>query len=198
MDKYHLHWYTDEIQIHAASAIASYKHLVTLVAESKTRQSREVWFVLVSFLTHAAMISKFFDPIKADESKKQRGVALQAHLKIAKDSPILPRAARDNLEHFDERIDNWVENMEDKVLEMVFDDRDGFNFIYEHKGAIRRVLIAEEMVFISEDRHGNPVETKLSPVFEALQSLQDVCLHKLATESPYNYRLAQALRSYGR
>lgn len=121
-----------------------------------------------------------------------------AHLQVENKSPLLPRTARDNLEHFDERIDNWVARNKDKVLEMVFDDRDGFNFIIDDKAAIRRVLIANEMVFISEDRRGNPVEMQLSPVFDELRLLQEVCLHKLATESPYSYKLAQALRNYSR
>src|SRR5687768_6186981 len=120
MDKYHLHWYTDEIYIHTASAISSYEHLLSLLGDKETRQSRGVWFALTSFLTHAAMVSKFLDPMGTSESKKLRGNALRAHLQVKTDSSILPRSARDNLEHFDERIDNWVEKKEEKVLEMVF------------------------------------------------------------------------------
>lgn len=196
MDKYHLHWYTDEIQTHAASAIASYRLVCNLSANPETRQRRNVWFALVSFLTHAAMISKFLDPINA--SAKERGVELRAHLGVPNDSAILPRAARDNLEHFDERIDGWVERNEQRVLEMVFQDREGLEFLSDQPHAIRRVLIADEMVFISEDRNGKPVEMPLVPIYEAIQRLNDTCLHKLATESPYTYMLAQALRNYER
>jgi hypothetical protein len=196
MDKYHLHWYTDEIQTHAASALASYGLLCDLLANKATHQRRDIWFALVSFLTHAAMISKFLDPIKA--SAKKRGVELRAHLGVPNESAILPRAARDNLEHFDERIDGWVERNEQRVLEMVFQDREGFKFLRHQSRAIRRVLIADEMVFISEDRNGAPVEMPLVPIYEGIQQLNATCLHKLATESPYNYMLAQALRNYER
>ena len=140
MDKYHLHWYTDEIQTHAASALASYALLCDVLANHMTRQRRDVWFALVSFLTHAAMISKFLHPIKA--SAKERGVELRAHLGVPNDSAILPRAARDNLEHFDERIDGWVERNEERILEMVFQDREGLEFLSDQPRAIRRVLIA--------------------------------------------------------
>lgn len=196
MDKYHLHWYTDEIQMHASSALASYRHLCDLLANSTTRQRRDVWFALVSFLTHTAMISKFLDPIK--ESAKERGIKLRAHLGVQGDSAILPRTARDNLEHFDERIDGWVERNEERILEMVFLDREGLEFLSDQPRAIRRVLIADEMVFISEDRNGAPVEMALVPIYEAIERLNATCLHKLATESPYTYMLAQALRNYGR
>lgn len=194
MDKYHLHWYTDEIQMYAASALSSYGLLCDRLANPETRQRRDVWFALVALLTHVAMISKFLAPIKASAS--ERGVELRAHLGVPNDSPILPRAARDNLEHFDERVDGWVERNETRVLEMVFKNRKGFEFLSEHPRAIRRVLIADEMVFISEDRNGTPVEIPLVPIYEAIQTLNATCLHKLETESPYSYMLAQALRSY--
>lgn len=196
MDKYHLHWFTDEIHMHSSSALASYTSLLRLLADHNTQQSRDVWFVLLSFLTHVAMISKLLDPIRPDAAKVERGRALRAHLEVVDGSALLPRDARDNLEHIDERIDNWVQRGDTKVLEMVFEDRVGFDFISERNGAIRRVLIQDEMVFISEGRYGNRIETPLNPIFDALQALHARCEHKLQTESPYSYRLAQALRNY--
>jgi hypothetical protein len=198
MDKYHLHWFTDEIHIHASSAIASYKHMLHLLSERATFQSRDVWFALVSFLTHVAMISKFLDPIHPNETKENRGATLRAHLNVSDDSPIFPRTSRDNLEHFDERIDRWVQTGQNKILEMVFHDRAGFEYLADGNYAIRRVLIADELVFISEDRNGQPVELELRPVYEALQTLWQACVEKLKTESPYSYHLAEAVRNYKR
>lgn len=194
MDKYHLHWFTDEIHMHASSAIAGYTQLLHLISDNQTRQSRDVWFVLLSFLTHAAMVSKLLDPIHKHKTKEDRGKVLRAHLRVPENSAILPRDARDNLEHIDERIDRWVQNGDTKILEMVFEDREGFEYISEDEGVIRRVLIADEMVFISEDRNGNRIETPLTLVFESLQNLHAECVNKLQTESPYNYLLAQAVR----
>lgn len=183
--------------MHASSAIVSYSHFLQLLGDNMTRQSRDVWFVLLSFLTHAAMVSKFLDPIHPKEAKKERGEALRAHLGIADDSVLLTRDARDNLEHIDERIDRWVQRGDTKILEMVFENRAGFDYICEHNGAIRRVLIADEMVFVSEDRHGKRIETSLRPVFESLQVLRTRCAHKLLTESPYTL-FTQAVRDHAR
>ncbi len=196
MDKYHLHWFTDEIYLHSSSAIASYQHLLHLLGDTKTSQSRDIWFVLLSFLTHAAMVSKFLDPVGSDKDKKERGEMLRGYLGVPSDSPILPRDARNNLEHIDERIDRWAQRGDTKIMEMVFDDRAGFDYIYESGGAIRRVLIAEEMIFISEDHEGRRTETALRPVFDSLSKLHSVCSEKLRTDSPYHYRLAQALKNY--
>lgn len=193
MDKYHLHWFTDEIHIHTSSALASYMHMLHIAEKAETRQLRQVWFALLSFLTHAAMVSKLFDPIRRDNAKEQRSEALREHLQVAKGAAFLPREARDNLEHIDERIDRWVRSGDTKVIEMVFEDRPGFEYLVERGAAVRRVLILSEMVFISEDRNGNRIETALTPIFESLQTLHARCELKLRTESPYNYLLARAL-----
>ena len=196
MDKYHLHWFTDEISIHTSSASASFLQLQNLLGRQETFQSREVWFVLVAFLTHAAMISKFFDPINPDKIKVARGATLRKYLQVDDNSPIFQRFARDNLEHFDERIDRWVSTKKTIVLEMVFHDREGYDYIANRDCAIRRVLIANEMVFVSEDRKGKVVELQLTPIYTAIQSLKEVCTVKLQTESPYNYMLAEAVRNH--
>ena len=181
--------------MHVSSALVSYSQLLRLLSDGKERQSRNVWFVLLSFLTHAAMVSKLLDPIRPEGAKEDRGTALRKHLEVEDGSAILSRAARDNLEHIDERIDRWTKRGLTSVLEMVFEDRAGFEFIAHEDAAIRRVLIQDEMIFISEDRNGNRLETALTPIYGALKDLKARCEHKLATESPYTYLLAQALRS---
>jgi len=198
MDKYHLHWFTDELHTHAVSALESFVRLRILLADKATRQSKEVWSALQSFLTHAAVVSKVLDPIRQDEATSERSSALKKHLSVKDDSAFLPRAARDNLEHIDERIDRWVQKGQTKVLEMVLDDRAGYEYLVTDDVAVRRVLILSEMVFVSEDRAGLRVETKLGPVVDDLTSLAKSCLHKLQTESPYNYLLAEALRTFAR
>lgn len=192
MDKYHLHWYTDEIQMHAASALASYELLCKLLASRDTRQGRNVWFALVSFFTHVGMVSKFLYPIKS----KERGAELRSYLNLTNDSVILSRAARDNLEHFDERIDAWVERNLRGVLEMVFQSRSEMEFLGAGPWAIRRVLIVDELVFLSEDRKGDLIETPLIPIHKAIYKLNATCLRKLATDSPYAYKLASVLLAH--
>jgi hypothetical protein len=198
MDKYHLHWFTDEVHMHAASALAAFSRVCQLIESDTTRQSREVWSAIQSFLTHAAVVSKILDPIKPDATKRERSEALRGHLGVSEDSALLPRDARDNLEHIDERIDRWAKSGERGVLEMVFEDREGFDYICGRGGAIRRVLILDEMTFVSEGRNGSRVETGLAALAEALREIERVCLHKLETEAPYHYVLAQALLRHAR
>ncbi len=196
MDKYHLYWFTDEIYLHVASADANYQNLLILLEDEERKQSRIVWLSLFSFLTHTAMVSKLLFPIGSDKAKEARGSDLRGYLDVAKDSPILLRNARDNLEHIDERIDGWVQRGDKKIIEMVFDDRDGFNYICKDDGAVRRVLIMDEMVFISEDRSGQRIETALVPIHDALKILLSKCTENLAKDMPYSLVLAKALRAY--
>ena len=104
---------------------------------------------------------------------------MRKHLGVKDDSAFLPRAARDNLEHIDERIDRWVKNGQTKILEMVLDDRAGFEYLAKDDVAVRRVLILSDMVFVWEDCAGSRIETKLEPVFNDLKTLAAACLHKL-------------------
>jgi hypothetical protein len=157
-----------------------------LLSEYQTRQSREVWYAISSFLAHTAIVSKLFDPIGYDQTKIERGNALKAYLGIADDSPLLIRNARDNLEHIDERIDGWVKRGETKIVEMAFDDREGYNLILSRNGAVRRVIIISEMVFVSENRNGKRIETELLPIRDILLNLHKHCHNKLFHESPYN------------
>jgi hypothetical protein len=183
MDKYHLHWFTDEIEVHTSLALQSYEVLEKLLEDPETRQSRKVWYALFAFLVHVAMVSKLFSP--NGTGSLDRGQDLKAHLKIGEDSVLLQRAARNNMEHIDERIDGWARRGESKIIEMVVDDRAGYEHILGKNGAVRRVLILDEMVFVSEDRYGKKLETALCPLREELLGLQDRCLRKLKSESPY-------------
>ena len=187
MDKYHLHWFTDEISMHVTCALASIEQVQTLLAVSETRQRRDVWFHLTSFLTHTAMVSKIICP---SDKANQRGEAMLKHLEVPDDSPLLARSARNNAEHIDERIDRWVNRGNAKVLEMVLDDRESFNYIANEDTAIRRVLIQNEMIYISEDNEGARVETRLLPMIEALRNIEERCAYKLVSESPYSYVLS--------
>ncbi len=179
--------------MHASSALNAYSWLEEMLRSSSTRQSRAVWSAVQSFLAHAAVVSKILDPIRPDQAKQNRSDSLRAHLGVKEDSALLPRDARDNLEHIDERIDRWVRAQETGILEMVFEDRPGFEYICAGGSAVRRVLILDEMAFISEDRSGRKIETNLASLAELLRDLVVNCAHKLETESPYHYRLGQAL-----
>jgi hypothetical protein len=67
---------------------------------------RRIWFNLQAFLGFAANVSKLLWPVRA--KSKLRGEELRALLKVDDTSPLRSRDARNDLEHFDERMDDWA------------------------------------------------------------------------------------------
>jgi hypothetical protein len=87
------------------------------------------WYALQSFLTAAANISKLLWPIETRGRSKEdkiladwrleRGRDLRQLLTVPDDSPLRSRTFRDHVEHFDERLDQWVHDAqatEDRLL----------------------------------------------------------------------------------
>lgn len=126
INDYELTWYMQEILMHCSGACMGYNRLVNLLGDPKTIQSRLTWFELTSFLSHAAMISKYLSPIARGHVATIRKHQLRKTLNIPEDSEVLPRDARDNIEHFDERIDNWIGGRQSNILEIVIKDREAF------------------------------------------------------------------------
>ena len=150
MNDYELTWYMQEISMHGLGAEIDFKHFLQAVKNEETRQTRTVWFHLTSFLSHAAMISKLVSPISPRGVKIERMNLLQEALNIENNSEILPRNARDNVEHFDERIDNWIGADSSTLLEVVFPNRAGYDFMNVDEKRVKRILLLDELIFISE------------------------------------------------
>lgn len=187
MDNHQLHWYIEEILIHAIAAHGEYSRLCELIADPETVQTRFVWLHLISFLSHAAMISKYLDPIRPKEVAAERMNRLRAELDVNEKSNLLARSARDNVEHFDERIDSWVERGAGAILEMVVPNRAGFEFIGRPENSIKRLLIAEERVFVSEQRDGSRLEFPLDPIANELVAIGQNANRWIETKSPYHF-----------
>src|SRR6056297_1395243 len=119
MDDHQLTWYMHELMMHGLGARRELAQLDTALANPETRQTRIVWLHLTGFLSHAAMISKYLAPINPKQIQKLRMKALRDILGVNGSSEIISRSARDNIEHFDERIDNWIEQEETTLVEMV-------------------------------------------------------------------------------
>lgn len=79
-------------------------------------------------------------------------------------------------------------------VELVFQDRIGFNYVCTPDKAVSRALIADEMVFVSENQSGIRQELKLDSLAQQLTQLCRISQKKIETESPYTFSLAQALR----
>ncbi len=104
--------------------------LSTIKSERKTQNIPGAFWLIHSFLTHAAMVSKIVKPslnFSRNRSKDERRLSeLRATqigdlLGVNSTSPVLQRAMRDHLEHFDERLDHWnVESEHHNSLDMSF------------------------------------------------------------------------------
>ena len=59
-------------------------------------------------LMHCAAISRYFWPSRTASFSKQRGALLRKRYNMSDASPLANRALRNALEHFDERLDEWI------------------------------------------------------------------------------------------
>ena len=187
MNDYELTWYMQEISMHSLGAEIDFKHFLQTVKNEETRQTRTVWFHLTSFLSHAAMISKLVSPISPRGVKIERMNLLQEALNIESNSEILPRNARDNVEHFDERIDNWIGADSSTLLEVVFPNRTGYDFMNVDEKRVKRILLLDELIFISETRNADKFELKLQPLFDEVKRIGDEAEAWIESTSPYNF-----------
>ena len=187
MNDYELTWYMQEISMHSLGAEIDFKHFLQTVKNEETRQTRTVWFHLTSFLSHAAMISKLVSPISPRGVKIERMNLLQEALNIESNSEVLPRNARDNVEHFDERIDNWIGADSSTLLEVVFPNRAGYDFMNVDEKRVKRILLLDELIFISETRNADKFELKLQPLFDEVKRIGDEAEAWIESTSPYNF-----------
>lgn len=182
-----LTWYMQEIAMHGLGVEIQFENLIRHLEDPTTRQTRLVWSYLSAFLSHAAMISKFIAPIQPSGLKRQRMDALRSALNISSSSEVLPRQARDNIEHFDERIDNWVRNSEPNNMEIVLPDKTLAEKFMKDGIRIKRVITLKELAFFSENRDGSRFELELMPLFEEARKIGREAAKWLETSSPYNF-----------
>ncbi|WP_340104906.1 hypothetical protein [Rhodohalobacter sp. 8-1] len=186
MNDHELTWYMQEISMHSLGADLAFKALIDAINNSETRQTRLVWFHLSSFLAHAAMISKYLSPINPRGTKIDRMNELRDKLNVDIDSEVLPRNARDNIEHFDERIDNWV-GSENTILEIVLDNRRAFDYLDVNSKNVKRVLLQEELIFVSEKRDESKFELELEPLITEIRRIGEEATSWIDDSSPYNF-----------
>ena len=173
--------------MHAYGAEVDMKRIHDLLDRQETIQSRLVWFHLASFLSHVGMISKLISPISKDATANARKAALKTALNVVTTSEVLPRNARDNTEHFDERIDNWVSENATNIMEIVLLDRDGYEYLRVDEKRIRRVLLKQELIFISENRNGSKFELELKPLVQEVIRIGNEATKWIDTKSPYHF-----------
>ncbi len=187
LDGYALTWYMHEICMHGLGAKIEYEKLNAALENDETHQTRLVWFHLTSLLSHSGMISKYLSPISKSVVAVARKNSLRGILGVGADSEVLPRDARDNVEHFDERMDNWVGGENQNFLEIVLADRAGFNFMRVSEKRVKRVLIFDELVFVSEKKDGSQFELSLRPLHDEVQRIAREASRWVAENSPYHF-----------
>ncbi|MFT6908338.1 MAG: hypothetical protein ACJAS1_005035 [Oleiphilaceae bacterium] len=165
--------YMQELSMHGLGAETEFHNMIAALENPDTRQTKFVWFHLSSFLSHAAMASKYLDPIGKSPLKIKRKKILREILKIDEQSNVLPRNARDNIEHFDERLDNWL-GKDRAILETVLDNRRAYNYLKVNEKRVKRVLLQDELIFVSENRDQTKFELELGPLFEEIKRIGDV------------------------
>ena len=181
-----LHCYTDEIWLHAVIALNEFDAMQELLTDPDYRQHRGVWVRLQAFLSHTGMVSKLFSPPTGNALSKDRGKKLSQHLNVLSTSPLINRAARNAIEHLDERMDNWLQNGKTGFLECVFLNRAKFDFLDKSRWSIRRVLLLDEMVFITEGQSSQQ-EMALLPLRDELKQIVKECEYRFKNDNPYSY-----------
>lgn len=189
LNDYEITWYMDEIRMHGMCADMEYHQLDELLRDERSRQTRLVWFALTAFLSHAAMMSKYLDPIGKDEVKVVRKDTLRQLLGVAAKSEVIPRDARDNVEHFDERLDGWIGTDNQTILESVLPDRAAYRQLRAAEKRVRRVLLLNEKIFISEKRDRSKFEVDLASLHAEVKRIGDAADAWVSTKSPYHFIL---------
>ena len=91
------------------------------------------------------------------------------------------------MEHFDERIDNWIGADSSTLLEVVFPNRTGYDFMNVDEKRVKRILLLDELIFISETRNADKFELKLQPLFDEVKRIGDEAEAWIESTSPYNF-----------
>jgi hypothetical protein len=187
LDDYKLTWYMQEICMHSLGASIEFAQLKSSLDSPEANQSRLVWFHLTSFLSHSAMIAKFLSPICKTSIAILRKKRLRDCLMVGDDSDVLPRETRDNIEHFDERLDNWVEEDNQTIFEMVLSDQIDYDFLRVGEKRVKRVLIQDEMIFISEKRDKSKLRLCLLPLYDEVIRIGREAEKWINDKSPYHF-----------
>jgi hypothetical protein len=177
--------YTDEVCIHAELAISNYITFGNIVHEEKSRQTREAWMYLQSFLSHFGMVSKLlYAPSARQKISKDRAKELREYLETDNTSALNDRDARNAVEHLDERMDNWLSVEGKGFLESVFQNKEAYEYLDSERWLVRRVFLVDEAIFITQEQDGIK-EMALGPIEEELYRIIKVCRDKLDNHNPY-------------
>lgn len=109
----------ESIRFNCEAAMNSVEYFVEFIKMSnetkgKYEMTRELQTLILdhiqNILIHAAALSRYFWPSKPGkhEIHQRRAETLRIHFDLSDDSPLKNRKLRNQLEHFDENLDNYL------------------------------------------------------------------------------------------
>jgi hypothetical protein len=146
-------------------ALMAFEDLTQALSSNDTLR---IWYSIHAFLAATGNISKLLWPIKPRYQK--RGAMLRKSLSIGDNSPLKRREFRDYLEHFDERLENWVKATRSQSyidLSFGFLDKETLIDLGHDPKDILRYFNHEEFVVIFRDD-----TLSLRPSIDAVKELK--------------------------
>jgi hypothetical protein len=110
-------FYIHSMLFNAMSAMRSVEHINALMAVVRENSPEDPYAVLYggrflsefqNLIVHAAALSRYFWPVK--EGHRWRGAQLRQAFQMADNSPLRARGLCNAFEHFDEQLDDYLEN----------------------------------------------------------------------------------------
>ncbi|WP_439545674.1 hypothetical protein [Sandarakinorhabdus sp.] len=126
-------FYIESMRFHTSSALKSLKLLQAIMTifqeEGEVVAEYEGRFLesIHNIIHQAGCLSRYFFPSRDSKLHKERASYLRSYLEVTEESPLADRRLRDAMEHFDERLDRYLESgivghVLPKVVVAVYDD----------------------------------------------------------------------------
>ena len=162
-----------------------------------------IWILIEAFLTFTAKVSKMLNPPlrgarpkhpgpqqQTYDHRKSRGDQLRALLQVREDAPVLDRTVRDASEHFDERLDDWIERQPRPTA----DDRESGTAPGFPSPPLRRVPDHDswEIEVAGNTIQLGPVEAELQRILDRITRLEPLT----AAADSYTATLLASLPSF--
>lgn len=182
MDKYIERTYIEEVITQANFASGALGRINDCIKALENREvgteerrfvSSEIFRNIHSFLTHAAVVSKILFPAKNKKKPDRvvRGEHLRELLEVDGGHPIMTRSVRDDLDHFDERIDQWAtDSKKHNRLDKIIGPRNIIGGTIFEEGDTFRHYVPGEGVFMFRGK-----EIDIGKIAKALGELRDRC-----------------------
>lgn len=96
-------------------AFSAVEEMNRLLQTQNPQESANFFRAAHDFVGHASHVSRMLWPSSRKRGAKERGYALRSSLGVDDSDPLSRRGLRNNLEHFDERLDDWVEQSPNRI-----------------------------------------------------------------------------------